>query len=83
MMLLHEIPQDMLSAENQGRQLVSEHGTSWFKENVPFFYSLMKSNSKTFKTMYQTAVGGKQNEQKVIKADRGLLQCLLTASMAG
>ena len=74
----------MLSAEDQGRQLVSEHVTSWFiKENVPFFYSLKKNNSKAFKTMYQTTVPGKQNEQKVIKADRKLLQRLLTASMAG
>ena len=79
-----EIQQDMLSAENQGRQLVSEHVTSWFiEENVPFFYSFKKNNSKTFKTMYQTTVPGKQNEQKVIKADRRLLQRLLTASMAG
>ena len=44
--------QDMLSAENQGRQLVSEHVTSWFiEENVSFFYSLKKNRSKTFKTM--------------------------------
>ena len=33
--------------------------------------------------MYQTTVPGKQNEQKVIKADRRLLQRLLTGSMAG
>ena len=74
----------MLSTENRGRQLVSEHVTSWFiKENVQFFDSLKKNNSKTFKTMYQMTVPGKQNEQKVIKADRKLLQHLLTASMAG
>ena len=74
----------MLSAENRGRQLVSEHVTSWFiKENVQFIDSLKKNNSKTFKTMYQMTVPGKQNEQKVIKANRKLLQRLLTASMAG
>ena len=33
--------------------------------------------------MYQTTVQGKQDEQKVIKADRKSLQRLLTASMAG
>ena len=44
----------------------------------PLFDSLKKNNSKIFKTMYQTTVPGKQNEQKVIKADRRLLQRLLT-----
>ena len=42
-----------------------------------------KNNSKTFKTLYQTTLPVKQSEQKVIKADRKLLQHLLTASMAG
>ena len=39
-------------------------------------------DTKTLKTRYQTKVKGKQDEQKVIKADRKLLQRLLTASMA-
>ena len=79
-----EIQQDMLSAENRGRQLVLKHVNSWFvKKDVLFFDSLKKNNTKTLKTMYQTKVQGKQDEQKVIKADRKLLQRLLTASMAG
>ena len=78
-----EIQQDMLSAENMGMQLVLKHVNSWFvKKDVLFFDSLKKNNTKTLKTMYQTKVQGKQDEQKVIKADRKLLQHL-TASMAG
>ena len=74
----------MLLAENRGRQLVLKHVNSWFvKKDVLFFDSLKKNNTKTLKTMYQTKVQGKQDEQKVIKADRKLLQRLLTASMAG
>ena len=79
-----EIQQDMLSAENRGRQLVLKHVNSWFvKKDVLFFDSLKKNNTKTLKTMYQTKVQGKQDEQKVIKAHQKLLQRLLTASMAG
>ena len=71
----------MLSAENRGRPLVLKHVNSWFvKKDVLFFDSLKKNNTET---MYQTKVQGKQDEQKVIKADRKLLQRLLTASMAG
>ena len=64
----------MLLAENRGRQLVLKHVNSWFvKKDVLFFDSLKKNNTKTLKTMYQTKVQGKQDEQKVIKADRKLL----------
>ena len=42
-----EIQQDMLSAENQGRQLVSEHVTSWFiEENVPFLIHLRRTTAR-------------------------------------
>ena len=74
----------MLSAKKMGIPSVLKHVNSWFVEkDVLFFDSLKKNNTKTLKTRYQTKVKGKQDEQKVIKADRKLLQRLLTASMAG
>ena len=39
--------------------------------------------SKTFASLYKMTFAGKQNEQKKIKADRRLLQQLLTTSLAG
>ena len=79
-----EIQENMLFSESRGKQLVSEHVRNWFvRKDVPFFDALKKNNSKTFKAMYQTKIQGKQSEQKFIKADRKLLQRLLTVSMAG
>ena len=79
-----EIENDLLSAQTRGVSMVQSNVSKWFIEKeTPFFDPLPKVKSKTFASLYKTTFAGKQNEKKMIKADRRLLQQLLTASLAG
>ena len=79
-----DIQQDILTAKKRGQELVHENLSKWLvRKDVPFFDPLKKNKSKTLATLYKTSVTNMQNENKVIKADRKLLQRLLTASLAG
>jgi hypothetical protein len=79
-----KIENDLLSAQTRGVSMVQSNVSKWFIEKeTPFFYPLPKVKSKTFASLYKTTFAGKQNEKKTIKADRRLLQQLLTASLAG
>ena len=78
------IESDLLSAQTRGVSMVQSNINKWFVEKeTPFFDPLPKVKSKTFASLYKMTFAGKQNEKKTIKADRRLLQQLLTASLAG
>ena len=78
------IENDLLSAQTRGVSLVQSNVSKWFiKKETPFFDPLPKVKSQTFASLYKMTFAGKQNEKKTIKADRRLLQQLLTASLAG
>ena len=78
------IESDLLSAQTRGVSIVQSSINKWFVEKeTPFFDPLPKVKSKTFASLYKMTFAGKQNEKTTIKADRRLLQQLLTASLAG
>ena len=63
--------------------MVVENIYKWLvRKDVPFFDPIKRNKSQTFATLYDTPVTLK-NGKKLIKADRKLLQRLLTASLAG
>ena len=78
-----DIQHDMLTAQQRGQQMVLENiGKYLVRKDMPFFDPIKKNKSKTFATLYASSISI-QNEKKVIKADRKLLQRLLTVSLAG
>ena len=78
-----DIQHDMLTAQQRGQQMVLENIGKWLvRKEMLFFYPIKKNKSKTFATLYASSISI-QNEKKVIKADRKLLQRLLTVSLVG
>ena len=79
-----EIQLDILTAEQRGQQKVVENASKWLVEkSVSFFDPLKKNKSNTSATLYNITVNNMQNDKKVVRTDRKLLQRLLIASLAG
>ena len=79
-----EIQKDLITAEERGKALICKY----IKENlvdksVSIYQSLTRNKSNTFSDLYKTPVTNKQNEKKVLKADKKLIQKLFNASVAG
>ena len=78
-----DIQSNLLLTRDRENELVREIIQDRLKEEmVHFFQPLMKVNSKTFGTLYTPTLKC-QNETKIVKADRKLIQQLFNASKAG
>ena len=81
-----DVVTDLLTAEDRGKQhLISNIKQRLVDGSVQSHEALRNHRSKTFADMYMTAaaISTQQSTQKSIKADRKLLQRLLTAATAG
>ena len=70
-----EISNDYLTAEDKGKSLLTDYTQQRLKEKKP--------NSKTFAALYKMSTAGKLSENKLLKADRRLLQRLFNAASSG
>ena len=79
-----EITDSLLSANDKGRgQLIQNVEQQLVQQSVKFHDVLKRQSIKTFASMYKTTIPGQNNAVKTIKADRRLMQRLLTAVSAG
>ena len=78
-----EIVKDLMEAKTKSVEAIVQNVQErLILKKTGFFQPMKKKNSKTFAGIYQVSVGSKQKTQ-VIKADRKLLQRLLTAAHGG
>ena len=81
---LMDVVNDLLTAEDRGKQhLISNVKQRLVDGSVQSHEALRNHRSKTFADMYMTTISTQQSIQKSIKADRKLLQRLLTATVTG
>ena len=79
-----DVAEALLSAEEKGRKVVIDNCQQRLVEKKTGFFEVMKKhNWKTFSSMYKASATGKQSENKLLKADRKLLQRLFNAANAG
>ncbi len=78
-----DIEEDLLTAEEWGRELVHKNVTQRLVDGSISFFQPMKNNSKPFGTMYSTMIPCKNDETKFLSAERKLIQRLFNASLAG
>ena len=79
-----EIQKDLITAEERGKALICKYvKENLVDKNVSIYQSLTRNKSNTFSDLYKTPVTNKQNEKKVLKADKKLIQKLFNASVAG
>lgn len=79
-----DIADNLLKAEERGIQTIIDFSKNRIKDQVVGFYEpIKKLKSKTFASMFKATVREKVSEQKVIKADRKLLQRLFNAASSG
>ncbi len=50
---------------------------------ISYYHRLKKNNAPTFNELYKVKVGAKVSAEKVVKADRGVMQRLIVAYEAG
>ncbi|MES9879848.1 MAG: hypothetical protein ABW185_03105, partial [Sedimenticola sp.] len=80
----NEIKADLLSAESRGMHMVKVNVTERLIDTTIPFHDTMKRNcSKTFASLYHCSTVNQKQEKKVVKADRKLIQKLLTVAQAG
>ena len=78
-----EVMKDLFEAETKGVEAVVQNVQQrLISKEIGFFHPMKKRNLKTFAVMYQVSVVSQQKCQ-IVKADRKLLQRLLTAAHAG
>ena len=76
-----QLGQEEVDTFVEKRMIVPEHGN---KPAVPIHASLHKSSAKTFASLYQVAKDTKdKNQRTILKADRNVLQRIITAYEAG
>ena len=76
-----ELGQEGVNTFVEERMIVPEQGD---KPDVPIHASLHRSNAKTFASLYEVVKDAKDKEKKtILKADRNILQRLVTAYEAG
>ena len=79
-----DIKADLLQAEERGKSLLKKNVLDRLvNKTVPFFDPLKKHNSRTFSTLYKATVSTKHKEEKIVKADRRLIQQLFNVAQAG
>ena len=75
-----EISDDLITAKDRGVALAYKFINERIIDRTePFFSTLKKVNSKTFKSVFNTPIKNEENKTKVIKADWKLIQKLLNA----
>ena len=76
-----QLGQEEVDTFVEKRMIVPEHGN---KPAVPIHASLHKSSAKTFASLYEVAKDTKdKNQITILKADRNVLQRIITAYEAG
>ena len=79
-----EIKEDLLSAEENGKNIVNEFVLhTLIKRDIKFHDSLKQQNLKTFETLYSVPVSLEKGKSVVVKANRDLLRRVVVALESG